>query len=134
MSRSSDPNVKIARLQKESLERQQLIDAGKAALSNPLIVGLSALVANRLLYTNGFYDLRRDKDGRVIEKDTSILGGPVWWQLGSSLPQDQENYQKTNALIVTATVAIAAAPAVKSLAPAFSGGLRSVTDALAAGV
>lgn len=80
--------------ERKRFEREALRDLAFTVIKNPVALCVGLLGLNRLAYVAGAY--------RPIanEQPTSILGGPVWFEIGPTLPMDQENYQKINSVII----------------------------------
>lgn len=98
-------NRQINRIARKQAQQDLL----RLALGNPLIVGLACLAGNELLYRAGLYDPAPG------EKPESILGGPVWIQIGESLPPAQAKRNLINGFIIGVTTAQAMAPAMPAI-------------------
>lgn len=111
-----------ARSQVRAEKRRQDLDLVKQLLADPLVLGLGAMVLNEAAYRSGFYE------PPAGEKNQSVLGGPVWFQIGPDLPAAQAKRNFINTFIIGVTTAKAMAPAMPGILAA--GG--SVAKALAA--
>lgn len=121
--RPADPTVRSARILAAADQKRQAFDLARSALSNPLILGLGAMVLNEAAYRVGLYDPRPG------EAEQSELGGPVWFKIGPSLPPAQAKRNFINSFIIGITTAQAMAPAMPAIIQAGT----TVGKALAAG-
>lgn len=96
--------VKVARLQAKASDKAAMIDLAKSVLTNPLGLGVVALAANYAAFRAGAY---RGVPAR------SVLGGPVWFQIGKGLTPEQDQYARYEGFIMTATTAFALSGALK---------------------
>ncbi len=116
-----DPNavtLKIARLNAREKERADLLGLVKDLAKNPIFVGAAALGVNEVAYRAGLYD------PRAGEKNETVLGGPVWFQIGPGLSIAQERRNAYRGWIMAITTAMA-------MAPAASAGFKTVSEVLA---
>lgn len=118
-ARINRANIRQAKKIENSRQQVEIL---KAVLQDPLIVGLAAMAGNELAYRAGWYDPRK---GEAAE---SALGGPVWFQVGPSLPPAQAKRNFINTMIIGVTTARAAAP----IMPALIQGAGTIGKALAA--
>lgn len=116
--RSQRFELKLARIHTREKRADQLIDVVKTLATNPIFVGAAALTVNELAYGAGLYNPGKN------EKDETILGGPVWFQLGPGLPVAQQRRNTYRAWIMGLTTAMA-------MAPAANAGIKTIGEVMA---
>jgi len=108
--------LKIARIADKRADKDAMLSVLKGAVSDPLLVGLAALVGNELAFRAGLYAPAKH------EVEESELGGPVWITIGPSLPLAQKRRNLINGMIIGVTTAKAIAPMMPAI---IQGGLNA---------
>lgn len=91
----------LAKLQDQAFLQQLAL----TLVQNPILPAFAAMGLNYAAYKNGLYDNMPER---------SVLGGPVWFQVGKGFTPAMDTFARNEAFIMSVTMALALSPVVKA--------------------